>query len=87
MAIVESVHHLVFLDDQDRAWCKCGSRRGKERLARHASRTQVVSTMENREDRLLIPPRLHRNFHLPFLDIEHFLPSVALGTDGLTLAK
>src|SRR5882762_3396295 len=58
--------------------CNRRSGRREERLTRHASRTQVVSTMENREDRLLTPLRLNCDFQLPFLDIEHFLASVAL---------
>jgi len=78
MAIVERAHHLLLFDDQDPAWCECGSGRRAERLTRHASRTDVVSTMQNREDRLLTPLRLNREFHLPFLDVEHFLACVAL---------
>ena len=78
MAIVESALHLFFLDDQDGTLCKCGSGRREERLTRHASRTQIVSTMQNREDRLLTPLRLNCDFHVPFLDIEHFLAGVPL---------
>jgi len=62
----------------DPASCNCRSGRREESLTRHASRTQVVSTMENREDRLLIPLRLYRDFHLPFLNIEHLLAGLAL---------
>jgi len=78
MAIVERAHHLLFFDDQGPTSCKCGGGRRAERLTRHATRTQVVSTMQNGEDRLLTPLRLNCEFHLPFLDVEHFLAGVAL---------
>src|ERR1700681_880665 len=78
MAIVKRARHLLLFDDQDRTWCKRGSGLRAERLTRHASRTQEVSTMQNREDRLLTPLRLNCEFHMPFLDVEHFLAGVAL---------
>ena len=78
MAIVESAQHLFLFDDQDPTSRECGSGRRAERLTRHASCTQVVSTMENCQDRLLIPLRLNGDFDLPFLYIEDFLAGVAL---------
>jgi len=87
MAMVESAPHLLLFDDQDRASSECRGRRGKESLTRHASRTQVVTTMEDREDRLFAVLGPNGDFHLPFLDIEHFLAGVALRTDGLPLTK
>src|ERR1700731_2582701 len=87
MAIVESTLHLLLFDHQYLTSGNGRGGRGEESLTRHASRTQVVSTIENRENRLLTPLGLNRDFHLPFLDIEHFLASVALFTDGLPLAK
>ena len=78
MAIVERARHLLLFDDQDPASSNRRSGGREESLTRHASRTQVVSMMENREDRLLTPLGLNRDFHLPFLDKEHFLASVAL---------
>ena len=87
MAIVECAPHLLLFDDQDPAWCKGSSGRREERLTRHASRTQVISTMQNREDRLLTSLRLNCEFYLPFLDVEHFAARVALRRDGLPLTE
>jgi len=87
MAIVERAPHLLLFDDQDPAWCKGCCGRCKERLTRHASRTEIVSTMQNREDCFLIPLRPNCDFHLPFLDIEHFLAVMALRTNVPPLAK
>jgi len=78
MAIVERACHLLLLDHQDPASCKSGSGLRAERLTCHASRTQVVSRMQNREDRLLTPLRPNCDLHVPFLDIEHFLAGIAL---------
>ena len=78
MAIVESACDLLLRDDQDRASCKRGSGRRAERLTRHAFRAEVVSTMHNRKDRLLTPLRVNCEFHVPFLDVEHFPSGVAL---------
>ena len=78
MAIVERERHLPLFDDQDRTSCNCRSGRREESLTRHASRTQIVSMIENREDCLLTPLRLNCDFHLPFLNVEHFLAGVAL---------
>ena len=78
MAIVESAFHLLLLDDQQGAARKCGSSCREEPLTGQASRAQVVSAMKNREDRLLTPLRRNREFHVPFLDVEHFLAGVAL---------
>ena len=87
MAIVESAHHLLLFDDQDRTWCECYSGRRAEDLPRHAFCAEVVSTMHNREDRLLTPLRLNCELNVPFLDVEHFLASVTLRTDALPFTK
>jgi hypothetical protein len=73
MAIVERARHLVLFDDQDRTSRKCGSGRHAERLIPHAFRAQIISTMQNPEDRLLTLLGLNCEFHL-----EHFLAGVAL---------
>src|SRR6266849_516799 len=78
VAIVKSARHLLLSDDQDRTSCKCGGGRRAVRLTCHAFRTEVGSAMQNREDRLLAPLRLNREFHMTLLDVEHFLASVAL---------
>ena len=87
MAIVESARHLLLFDNQDPTSCKCRSGRRVERLPPHASSTEVVSTMQNSEDRLLTPLRLNYELHLPVLDVKHFLAGVALSTDDLPIPK
>src|SRR5882762_2057730 len=73
MAIVERPRHLLLFDDQDPTPCHCRSGRCAERLIPHASCTEVASTMQNSEVRLLTPLRLNCDFQLPFLNVEHFL--------------
>ena len=87
MAIVESAHHLLLFDNQDRTFCQCCSGRRAERLARHAFCTEVVPTMHDRKDRLLTPLRLNCELNVPFLDVEHFLASITLRTDDLPFTK